>query len=132
MAYINQQGRTVFRDDVTFFARSTKTAGETSAAQELGDKASIYVECEVYSAPGGTSPTLVVVVQGSNDNQNWFELGRIGSNGYSVGPLDTAPANITAAGVYRGIFPVPKFVRCLLTLGGTSPSFDLSVVGNAA
>lgn len=132
MAYVNQQGRTVFRDDVTFFARSTKTADETSQAQELGDKASIYVECEVFTAPGGTSPTLVVVVQGSNDNQNWIELGRIGSNGYSVGPLATAPSNITAVGVYRGIFPCPKFVRVFLDLNGTSPSFDVSVVGNAA
>jgi hypothetical protein len=93
MAYINQAGRTVFRDDVILFSRRTRTATTTSSS---------------------------------------FELGRIGSNGYSAGSVATAPSAITAAGTYRGIFACPKFVRATLTIGGTTPSFDVAVAGNAA
>lgn len=132
MAFINEAGRTVFRDDVTFFARATRGTNESSSAFDLGDKAAVFVKVTVSGTPGGTNPALTVIIEGSDNASSWFELGRIGSDGYRVGSLGTAPAAITAAGTYRGCFPTPRYVRCTLSFGGTSPSFDVSVAGDAA
>lgn len=127
-------GRTLNRESVSLLGRSTEAGAATTThtAQEIGDKASAYLAVVVYTAPTGTSPTLLVTIEGSNDGQTWFTLGKIGTNGYSNGN-GTDPSNITAAGTYRGMFPIPRYVRSKGVIGGTStPTFDYSIGGDAA
>lgn len=79
------------------------------------------------TAASGTTPTLTVIVEGSDDETNWFQLGVIGSGGYSVGTTATAPTNITTTGTSRAAFVTPEFIRTRSVVGGTTPSFTYSV-----
>lgn len=130
-------GRTIARDSVSLLGRATEAPGAsggttTHTGQELGDKATAYLAVVVYTAPTGSSPTLLVTIEGSNDGVTWFTLGKIGANGFSLAN-GSNPSNITAAGTYRGIFPMPRFVRSVGVIGGTStPTFDYSVGGDAS
>jgi hypothetical protein len=123
-------GRIIARDDVSLKTLGAETASTTASAVELGDKATMSLEVYV-SLVSGTTPTMIVTIEGSHDNSNWFTLGRIGLNGFDVGGLATAPSNITAAGTYRGEIPAARFVRSKSTIGGTTPSFTYSVGGTA-
>jgi hypothetical protein len=106
---------------------AAETASTTGPTLETGDAGAVYVQVDVTAA-SGTSPTLTVVVEGSNDNTTWFTLGTLGANGYAVGPLATAPANFAGPGSTRAMFPAPQFVRTRSVIGGTSPSFTYQVV----
>lgn len=103
-----------------------ETASTTHPSFETGDAGVVYVEVAVASA-SGTTPTLTVVVEGSNDGTNWFELGTIGANGYRSGPIGTAPSNFTGAGTVRAAFPAMQFVRTRSVIGGTTPSFNYAI-----
>ena len=124
-------GRYLNRTSVSLLGRSTETADTTHTPQELGDLATLYLAVVVYTTPTGTTPTMVVIIDGSDDAITYFELGRIGANGFALAN-GTAPSSINAIGTYRGIFPVPRYVRSRSDLGGTSPSFDYSIGGSAA
>lgn len=64
------------------------------------------------SAVSGTSPTLAVKLQHSDDNTTFTDLAHAN------------PASITAAGIAEIRFSTPKrYVRTVETIGGTSPSF---------
>lgn len=115
--------------DYTLKASGAETASTTGASVELGDASSMYLEV-VVSAIGGT-PTMVVDVEGSSDGTNWVVIGKIGSDGYTSGSKEAAPANITAAGTYRAILPAARFVRYKSTIGGTAPSFTYAVTAEA-
>lgn len=124
-------GRTLQRESISLVGRVTETADTTHTPQELGDLAVMYLAVVVYTTPTGTTPTMVIIIEGSDDSLTYFELGRIGANGYSLAN-GSAPSSINAIGTYRGIFPVPRYVRSRSDLGGTTPSFDYSIGGNAA
>ena len=65
----------------------------------------------------GTTPTLVVDLEGSEDGTNWATL--------QAGVLPS----LTSAGTYAngnfGIYPA-RYLRLKFTLGGTSPSFTFT------
>lgn len=124
------QGNIVKRGDQTQLkASGAETASTTSATIYTSDGAgSIYFEVNV-SAVTGTTPTMTLVVEGSNDLSTWFTLGTVGANGYNVGPVSTAPSNITSAvGTVRAVFTPMQFVRYRSVIGGTNPSFTYSVL----
>lgn len=124
--------RIIARDDLSLKADGAETASTTGAAVEIGDKAQAFIAVDV-DVVSGTTPTLLVTIEGSHDNVTWFTLGRIGTNGYDVGASAVAaPSNITATGTFRGSFPAMRYMRSRSTIGGTTPSFDYSVGGNAA
>lgn len=125
-------GRYLNRDDLSLKVVGNEITSTTHAAVEVGDHAVLNLEVVVTGTPGGTSPTLLLTIEGSNDAFDWYTLGRIGSNGFGVGPLGTAPADIRAAGTYRAAIPAARFVRSKSTIGGTSPDFTYSVGGSAA
>lgn len=65
-------------------------------------------------AASGTSPTLDVVVQGSEDGTTWETVGTM--------------AQATAAGVQRAnITKLAKYYRAVATIGGGTPSFTFGV-----
>lgn len=124
--------RTIARDDVSLKASGAETASTTQSAIELGDKAMMNVAVDVTAA-SGTTPTMLITIEGSFDGLTWFTLGRIGANGYDIGAhVGTAPTNFTTTVTVRAAVPATRYVRSKSTIGGTTPSFTYSVGGNAA
>lgn len=97
-------------------ASAARTAtGNGSAVHVTGDKAVMFLDC---SAASGTSPTLDVKLQGKDPiSGNWFDTG-------------DSFAQLTTTGSERvEIAALPDAdIRCVYTIGGTSPSFTFSVV----
>lgn len=111
---------------VTLKASGAQTATTTGGAVDGGGGSVATVTVNV-TAKAGTSPTLVVAIQGSADGTNWATLGTIGSDGYSVGN-GTAPANFTDVGTTRAVYAAPQFLRYVSTIGGSAgQSFTYSV-----
>ena len=119
------------RDDLSLKASGAETANTTSTAVELGDKAVMSLTVDV-TVVTGSSPTMTVVIEGSDDGVNWHELGTVGANGYRVGTTATAPSNFTGTGTVRCTLPAARFVRSRSVIGGSSPSFTYSVGGSSA
>lgn len=109
-----------------FKASAAETASTTHAVAHASG-ASVASIVVTVTAASGTTPTLLITVEGSDDGSNWFTLGQIGANGNAVGATATAPSNFTAAATARGAFVVPEFIRTRSTVGGTTPSFTYSV-----
>lgn len=125
MAYVTDNR--FFRGDrATFKAAGAETADTTHETVDTGEHSTITVNVDVTAA-SGTTPTMVVIVEGSHDESTWVELGRIGANGYRSGSVGTAPSNFTGAASASGVFPATQFVRTRSDLGGTTPSFTYSV-----
>jgi hypothetical protein len=108
-------------------ASGAETANTTHPALNTEDVAVVHVVVDV-TAVSGTTPTMTVVVEGSNDGTNWFELGTVGANGYRAGSVGTAPSNFTATATTRAMFPAAQQVRTRSVIGGSTPSFTYSVV----
>lgn len=107
-------------------ASGAETASTTGPAFEAGAAAVGHVEVNVTAA-SGTSPTLLVVIEGSNDLTNWYTLAQVGSNGGALGGAAAAPSNITGTGIYRAAVVLAQFVRYRSVIGGTTPSFTYGV-----
>lgn len=105
-------------------AAETASANHKSVVSRAGG--SIVLDVNVTAA-SGTSPTLVVVVEGSLDGSTWFEIGRIGSGSYRAGSSGTAPTNFTAAARTIAALVGPALIRTRSIVGGTTPSFTYSV-----
>lgn len=123
-------GRWLRRSAVTLKASAAETASTTGSAVELGDNASMHVTVDV-TAVSGTTPTMTVDIEGSDDNTNWAVIGTFGANGYRAGSVGTAPSNLTGAATVRGVLPAARYVRHKSTIGGTTPSFTYSVALSA-
>lgn len=107
-------------------AAGAETASTTGGGIEVGDGSAAYVEVNVATV-AGTTPTMTIVFEGSNDGTNWFTLASLGANGVSVGGAGAAPSNIVAAGLIRGLFSTTQFLRYRSVIGGTTPSFDYTI-----
>jgi hypothetical protein len=119
------------REAVTLKASGAETTSTTGPALELGDARALSFVVAVTAA-SGTSPTLSVVIEGSDDGTNWHTLATVGSNGYAVGSVGSTPSNFTGAATVRGTCPAARYVRYRSVIGGSSPSFTFSVTGSAA
>jgi hypothetical protein len=118
---------------VDFKTPGAETASTTHSAFDTGNDSggSLYVKVNV-TAFSGTTPTLDVIVEGSQDGgTSWFQLGIVGSDGYAHGKGSGAgtPAHFASAVASQAIFPRPQLVRTRSVIGGTTPSFTYSVVG---
>lgn len=118
------------RDDFTLKSSGAEIASTTGSAVELGDAGTLSFVVDV-TAVGGT-PTLIVDIEGSIDGTTWFLLARVGSDGYRVGSVGAAPANITGVVTVRGACPASRHVRYRSTIGGGIPSLTYSVTADAA
>ena len=109
----------------TSAAETSSTTHDLIATKHYG-VVSIAVD---VTAASGTSPTLVVVAEGSFDGgTTWHELGRIGNDGYRVGSVGSAPTSITGVTAKRGVFSAAPLVRSRSIIGGGTPSFTYSVL----
>lgn len=129
--YSSGLNRYLRRESVTLKSSGAETSSTNGSTVELGDAGSLSFVVNV-TAVSGTSPTLSIVIQGSDDGTNWHTLAKVGSDGYSLGSLGAAVANFTATGTVRGTCPAARYVRYSSTIGGTSPSFTYSITGSAA
>lgn len=119
--YSEGLGRYLNKDDVTLKVSGSEASTTTHAAVEIGDHAVLYLEVGVTVAPS----TLIIAIEGSNDNINWTEICRIGSDGYRLGTLGTAPANITGTGTFRAIMPCARYMRSKSTTLTGTPTYSI-------
>ncbi|GGM55545.1 hypothetical protein GCM10012275_28320 [Longimycelium tulufanense] len=110
----------------TFKTSGAETASTTHSTVHTGKNTVAAVKVDVTAA-SGTGPTLVVVVEGSSDETNWVEVGRIGTD-YRVGTVGSVTA-FSAVADTTGVFPAMEFMRTRSIVGGTTPSFTFSVTG---
>lgn len=97
--------------DKAFATQAFTVTTQSSAIAAPG--AAIHVVGYFHAtAVTGTSPTLVVSFEQSNDQSTWTAI------------TGSSSATLTAAGnVTCNCIATDDFVRMVLTLGGTSPSF---------
>jgi hypothetical protein len=116
--YQRQDGSYAAVYDAPLVPRANHDASFAGHAYEMGDLATLRLTLKVYSA-AGTSPTLDVVVETSEDGVNdWQVL-------YTFGQK-------TAAETDRQAFAgADRFVRARALVGGTTPNFDFALYGEA-
>lgn len=97
---------------------------QATDSRHKGTLVAIYLD---ITAASGTSPTFDLKVQCSPNNTTWYDPASTAANRDSF-----AFAQKTAAGTDVKIIPdMPcRYVRLSYTVGGTSPSFTFSVVGD--
>jgi len=108
-----------------------KTASENGSAFETYLRRSALVLVDVTVA-SGTDETLVITIQGSDDEIDWYDLSVV-IDEETEGVLTrlTAPtteAKIVAAGKFQALLGniLPRYIRAKLTIAGTDPSFTLT------
>lgn len=102
----------------TLVPSQTVTATGNSGALAISVTPNLALQVTVTAA-SGTSPSMTLAVQWSNDGTNF---------GAPDGGGDTFTA-ITAAGtVAKLITPKGRFMQLVWTITGTSPSFTFSVI----
>jgi hypothetical protein len=118
MGYNKQNGSFADTDPVTLADAVTLTATASQAGVETGDRGTLRLLLTV-SAASGTTPTCDVAIETSNDGStNWRSMGSF-----------TQATGVTSQ---RKCFSgADRFVRATATIGGTTPSFTLSVAGEA-
>lgn len=97
---------------------AARTANATGDTYVMGNLTQARLEL-IITAVSGSSPTLDVYIETSNDETNWTVAGWF--------------ATETDAGTQR---PPPfaqcgKYIRAVCVLGGTNPSFTFSIEGRA-
>lgn len=103
--------------DIIAQAATAQTSNGSSASVDLGVRTTVELVLAV-TVVSGSSPTLAVVVEHSDDEVLWNTLGSF--------------ASVSAAG--RSALRLPgalRYVRVRWTLGGGTPSFTFSVRGRA-
>lgn len=123
--------RILQRDDISIKTSGAETVSTTGSSQEIGDARAMTLTLDI-TAVSGTSPTMVVDIEGSDDGVNFHVLARIGTDGYRIGSIGTAPANFTGADTERFTILAARFIRYKSTIGGTNPSFTYSIGGTKA
>ncbi len=116
--YQRQDGRAATVYNAPLVPSDEYDATFTSDTMEMGDLTTLRLLLDITAA-SGTTPTLDVQVQTSNDGvNNWQAAGTFGQK-------DDVSSE-------RFVFPgCDRFVRVVCTLGGTTPSFTFSVSGEA-
>ncbi len=107
----------------TLVASAARTATGNSGAIAVGSgAANLELELEVTAA-SGTSPTMTLSIQWSDDGTNF---------GNNDGSTD-AFAQVTTTGNVTKSIPVrAPYMQLTWTIGGTSPSFTFSVIDVAS
>lgn len=115
--YSTTLGRALRQRPVTLHASAAMTATGSGTGVELGDSGTLILTLDVTAA-SGTTPSMTVSVETSEDNSTWRTLGSFTAK--------------TAAGAERKSFPgVDQYARATWTITGTTPSFTFTVTGDA-
>lgn len=106
----------VRRESVVLKASGAQTVSTNgSAVENEGGALSLTL---AVTAASGTSPTLDITIQGSDDASTWYTLGTFTQK--------------TTTGTEKRAFPAAPYVRYASTIGGTTPSFTYSITGTVA
>ena len=112
--YVNRQRQGYDADAVMHGPIANLTASVNGAALLVGENVELDVVARVGGAIGGTSPTLDVTIECSADGSTgWAQVG-------AIGQIDDSESPTVARGMAR---TTEKYVRAVLTTGGTSPDF---------
>ena len=104
-------------------APARKTATANGSAFDIHDYDGRYAITLTSSAGGGTSPTLDVKIQDSADGSTgWADL----SGATFTQVTDAADSTET---ITIDTDTAKAYIRVVLTITGTSPTFDLGVIG---
>lgn len=115
---------------LTFYDAAVKTASENSASQASDKFKEGLLEVNV-TAVSGTTPTLVVAVETSEDDVTWFhnttlaDKQRQGSLTRLTAPTDEAKITTVTKHV-AWLKNLSRHTRLALTIDGTTPSFTLT------
>jgi hypothetical protein len=116
MSFWTQNGRFANTLDLVLAGALTATATGTGPTIEVADRGTLRLTLSVTAA-GGTTPTLDVTVQTSQDGITWRSLGVFSTQ--------------TAVGSLRESFTgADRYVRVSYAIGGTTPSFTFGVAGD--
>lgn len=108
-------------------AARTATGNGVTATNYNGRGAHVFIN---VTAASGTTPTLVIKVQGSVDGTNFYDLDATNAVTASITAVGTAVIRIypgltvVAAGTANQV--LPRIWRCVWTIGGTTPSFTFT------
>lgn len=109
--YVNRQRQGYDADAVLHGPIANLTASANGAALLVGENVELDIVSRVGGVVGGTTPTLDVSIECSADGSTgWAAVGSVGQQ------TDTG----SARGMCR---TTEKYVRAVLTVGGTSPDF---------
>lgn len=96
------------------FASAARTASANSLTLDVGE-ADVLVLYVSNTATSGTSPTLDVKLQDSPDGgTTWFDV---------AGAAITQVTSGTSSQIVTATRKFSRKIRCVITIGGTSPSF---------
>lgn len=96
------------------FASAARTASANSTTFDVGE-ADVLILYLSNTATSGTSPTLDVKMQDSPDGgTTWFDI---------AGTSATQVTSGTSSQILTATRKFARKVRCVITIGGTSPSF---------
>lgn len=119
-------------DRIVEIYSGTLIASATGSSFPVRHRESALIFVNV-SAVSGTDPTLVLSVEISDDNVDWYDVAVvIDTDTEGVLTRLTAPtdeAKITKVGKYKVDIPccLGKYMRAKAVIAGTDPSFTMSV-----
>ncbi len=118
MGYTRKNGRYADVEALILASLTTETAdGNGSQEVELGDRRVVRMTLDV-TASSGTSETLDVDIETSPDGVNWYVAGSF--------------AQATGVTSERKTVAIDRYVRAAWDIGGTTPSFTFSLIGESA
>lgn len=115
---------------LTFYSGAVKTASEYSASQASDKFRDAVLEVDV-TAVSGTTPTLIVAAETSEDDVTWFhntiltDKERQGSLTRLTVPTDEAKITTVTKHIVW-LRNLSRHMRLSLTIAGTTPSFTLT------
>lgn len=135
--------------EITFLAAAARTTTATSASIGIPEGTRSIMFIADMNTVSGTSPTLDISVEITNDQgTTWFGVSRFtqitaaaerfltqpffgenvtGTEGVTEGNWEMAEAAATGGALIQPCV-VPSFMRVVATIGGTSPSFNGSII----
>lgn len=108
-------------DVMELIAPARKTATANGTGVDIRDYEGKLTAILTSSAGGGTTPTLAVKLQDSADNSSFADV----SGATFTGLTDAADATEAIAVEANAL---RRYVRAVITIGGTNPTFDMAVL----
>ena len=117
MPYTKSDGTYVYSEGLgaAVVTSAARTASGNGSSIETGDRIEVRGLVLDVTAASGTSPSLTVNVQTSDDNTTWRTL-------QSFTAVTAAPAN-----QHLSVGGLDRYLRFSWTITGTTPSFTFSV-----
>lgn len=107
-------------------ARATGTGTVNGTAVEVGDASTLRLNLVVSAHVGGTGTLDVKVQTSPNGTNGWVECTALGATTAAFAQVTTSDG--TTRIIVTGL---DRFVRTVVTKGGTTPDYTFAVTGEA-